>query len=194
MRTDNSVFENECREQSTIWFFFFAIVGAAAALILYVFEWTPTTFVLMPILIAAALAKRATMKSEFEKRLTLLAFKTHIGNLYVVDKTPDDESTVSRRDYAIAMLKESGNKHRVRVYSALFRDVVVFCHWWDGDTLKMEREFRNEGTPATESWEQYIDFLHELRDKKETDFMRKSRKDSTGDDWLNQHFFKQATQ
>lgn len=194
MRTDNSVFDNERREQSTVWFFFWAIIVAAGALILYVFGWTPTTFVLMPILVAAAISKRAVMKSEFEKRLTLLAFKTHIGNLYVSDKSTDDDSTVGRRDYAIAMLRESGNKHRVRVYSVLFRDVVVFCHWWDGDVLKMEREFRNEGTPATESWEQYIDFLHGLRDKKETDFMRKSRKDSTGDDWLNEHFFKQTSQ
>lgn len=193
MRTDNSVFDKERREQSTVWLFFFAIVGAAGALIVYVFGWTPTTFVLMPILVAAALTRRATLKSEFEKRLTLLAFKTHIGNLYVSDKFPDDDSTIGRRDFAIAMLKESGNAHHVRVYSVMFRDVVVFCHWWDGETLRMAREFRNDGTPATESWEQYIAFLHDLRDKKETDFMRTRRKDSTGDDWLNQHFFKQMT-
>lgn len=194
MRTDNSVFENERREQSTVWFFYWSIVIAAGALILFAFGWTPTTFVLMPILVVSAITKHATLKSKFEQRLTLLAFQTHIGNLYVADKFPDDDTTISRRDYAIAMLKESGNKHRVRVYSALFRDVVVFCHWWDGGTLKVERQFRNEGTPATETWEQYIDFLIRLRDEKETEFMKTSRKDATGDDWLNQHFFKQANQ
>lgn len=193
MRTDNSVFEKEHREQQLIWFIFGSIVVAAVVLDLLAFGWTPTTFVLLPIIIAAALTKYATLKTEFKKRLQLLAFKTHIGNLYVSDKYPNDDSTISRRDYAIAMLKESGNQHNVRVYSALFRDIVVFCHWWDGETLRMSREFRNEGTPATETWEQYVDFLFQLRDKKETDFMRASRKDSAGDDWLNQYFFKQQT-
>ncbi len=194
MRTDNSVFETEKREQSFIWMVFWAIVVAAVVLDLLAFGWAPTSFIVLPLIIAIALTKYATLKAEFNKRLELLAFKTHIGNLYVADKSPEDDTTVARRDYAIAMLRESGNQHNVRVYSAMFRDVVVFCHWWDGNVLRMSREFRNEGTPATESWEQYIDFMFNLRDKKETDFMRAARKDSAGDDWLNQHFFKQETQ
>lgn len=193
MRFDNKVFETEQSEQASIRFIFWAVVLACAGFTIFLIGFNPITFVISPFAVLFVGWKATKMESEFEQRLIQIAFKTHIGNLYVYDSTEDDNTTIGRRDAAIALLKETGNEHRVHIYTALFRDVVVFINWWENGTLKERREFRRETVTSNETWEDYVNFLTELKTAKDNEFLMLSRKDSTGDDWLNNHFFKQQT-
>jgi len=191
MRFDNTIFETEQREQSSIRIIFWLVTLAGFALALYVIGFNPVSFILIPIAGAYVVKRSLKMESEFEQRLIKIAFKTHIGNLYVYDNEENDRTTIGRRDAAIALLKETGNEHRVHVHTALFRDVVVFINWWENGVLKEKREFRKEVMTANETWEDYVIFLTELKRVKDNEFLMSSRKDSTGDEWLNGHFFKQ---
>ena len=191
MRTDNTVFETEKSEQFILRLIFWGIATTCVILSLFIIGWNPLTFILLPAAFMYIGLRAKKMEQDFEQRLMKIAFKTHIGNLYVYDHHENDNTTMPRRDAALAMLKETNNEHRVKVFTYMFQDVVIFCNWWQDGVLKESREFIKDFIPAQSTWEDYQCFLDRLKVEKDNEFMLSARKSSTGDQWLNVHYFKQ---
>lgn len=139
------------------------------------------------------LVKYPKIVSKFEKRLKAVVFKTQVENLYVFtlyEDQPDD--TVSATFYrTIELLKEVGNKHEVRVHMVIFQDVQTFTWFVDRSGKLVKNNTWREKGSATETWEQYQEFVAKYEADETDKRLRELRKDGAGFDWVNENIFGQ---
>lgn len=188
-------FEHELRAQGTLVLLWRA-GNFGAAFIFLMIGWNGHGAVMLFALVIQSvfnLIKWPPIKAELVQRRRVIAFKQQIDNLYIFSESPDgdDDLVASTFNETVAMLKNVGNEHEVRVHMAIFQDVAVFTSYTDANgRTHSERTWRDSGS-ATETWEQYTEwrerFYREDRDKR----LRQLRTDSRGFEWVNKHYFKQ---
>ena len=207
-------YQDELRAQESVVFVWRAAnVGAAFLALLIGWNGHGFFMLLMFVIQWAYNAKKwPPMAEELERRRKIVAFRQQIENLYVFSsgrtETPGDDPTAAAAfKQALEWLKLSGNEHEVRVHLILFRDVTVFTSYFDKDgRLHSERTWRDKISaknasgetgkvayyPASESWEQYVNwrenFILEDREKR----LRMLRSDNRGFEWVNEHYFNQV--
>lgn len=139
-------------------------------------------------------AWRVPMMTEvFKQRLKYIMFKNQIMNLYVYSENEDEpgDDVVATFKKTVNYLKEVGNVHEVRVHLILFGDVRRFTWWWDSEGVLQKTSKEREKFSATESWEQYMNFITVFESMDTDERLRKLRTDNDGFDWVNQYVFDQ---
>lgn len=82
------------------------------------------------------ITQRAKVSAFIAEREEIVSFALCERDLFVRSVHPYDTEVKSRVMYALDSLRKSGNNYNVRVYSAIYGDVVWFCHWYEGDKLR----------------------------------------------------------
>lgn len=133
------------------------------------------------------------LQAKFDERLKVVAFKTQIENLYVYSLYPEQsDDTVAATFYrTIDLLKQSGNKHEVRVHLVMYQDVKIFTWFYDHSGKLVKTGTWREKGSATETWEEYQFFIEEFERKDRDERLRQLRKDGAGFDWVNENLFYQ---
>lgn len=131
---------------------------------------------------------------KLDERLKMVACKQQIKNIYVFSLTPDDTTGAATAEKILKRLKESGNKHEVRVWLALYQDACVFWNYYDTNgVLRSGKEWRDVGS-TYETWVQYVAFCIKFQNEKNDLRLRELRENKAGYQWVNQHVLNQISQ
>lgn len=135
------------------------------------------------------ITQRAKVTAFIAEREQIVSFALCERDLFVCSAHPYDTEVKSRVMYALGMLLKAGNSHNIRVYSAIYGDVVWFCHWYEGDKLKsktypVDRNTFNEPFPDfLNRWELF---------KSEREYDRISWVRSKDNEWADRNLFYQT--
>lgn len=191
----NAQIEREQNEQSSFWFlfksgnffvalFFFILIANENTVIGFLGLTLQTIFLFIrvPVLI-----------EKFGERLKIVTFKTQIENLYVFSRYEgqEDDTVTDTFRRTVELLRQSGNRHEVRVHLILFQDVKIFTWFVDSSGKVIKSDVWREPGSSNETWEEYLEAIEKFEKEDRDKRLRQLRKDNAGFDWVNENLFQQ---
>lgn len=128
------------------------------------------------------------ISEQWERAIEQITFSQQTLNLYVYPKQPFDYEVLSRKEFAVQMLKQY-NPHEVTVWLIDFRSPVVWGYTVYPDKTETVFVERPE-IAAGESWEQFQEYLQYFinsdTDSRKRLLAKKSNAKAMPSEWYNQ--------
>lgn len=126
------------------------------------------------------------MRALIEHRKEVVAFALCERDLFVCSTHPNDTEVLHRARYALAMLKESGNRYMVKVYYAIYSDACWFAIWNEGKKEKV-KSYPQDMASYLEPFPQFVARFEAFRREREFERIQWIR--SKNNNWADENLF-----